>query len=420
MSKRPLLVLGMMSGTSADGIDAALVRISGKPPNLKIKLRGHVTQNFPAAIREEILRVAEQKPITPGEFSQLHARLGKIYADAALTACKKLKISRTKIDLIGNHGQTIFHQGTPTNFLAAKTASALQIGDGSILANLTGITTVSDFRPADIALGGQGAPLVPFADYALYRRPKVGRVALNIGGIANITVIPANAKPSDVLAFDTGPGNMLIDALVSHFTHGRVCYDKDARLASQGKLIPKILETLMKDPYLQQKPPKSTGREYFGAAYVKKLIELGRRYHARPNDLIRTATIFTVLSITDALHRFILPKIKIHQLIVSGGGSNNPLLMAQLAALLTSFPVGARHVYPGSLGAMPALPNSEASANIEVLPPSDFGVPIDAKEALAFAVLAYETFHQRPSNLSSATGASGPAILGKISYALPR
>ncbi len=401
-----MLVLGIMSGTSADGIDSALARISGAPPNLKIKLLGHVKQNFPPQIRKEILRVAEQNPLTPGEFSQLHARLGQVYAEAALNACKKLKISPRKVDLIGNHGQTIFHQGQPVNFLGAKTASTLQIGDGSTIAALTGITTVSNFRPADIALGGQGAPLVPYVDYLLWRDKTLGRVALNIGGIANLTVIPADAKPSDVLAFDTGPGNMLIDALVSHVTRGRHSYDKNAHLAAQGKLIPQLLQTLLNDSYLRQKPPKSTGREYFGAAYTKKNLTLGRRL---------------ALSIVDALNRFVLPKTKIHQLIVSGGGANNPLLMAQLTALLApptharashSSPVGARYIVPSS--------SPETYSNIAVFPSSQFAVPTDAKEALAFAILAHETFHQRPSSLPSATGATKPAILGKISYAPPR
>ena len=413
MPSTPKLVLGMMSGTSADGIDTALARISGAPPNLKIKLLGHVRQNFPPQIRKEILRVAEQNPLAPGEFSQLHARLGQLYAEAALNACKKLRISPRKIDLIGNHGQTIFHQGPPVNFLAAKTASTLQIGDGSTIAALTGITTVSDFRPADIALGGQGAPLVPYVDYLLWRDEKLGRVALNIGGIANLTVIPANAKPSQVFAFDTGPGNMLIDALVAHFTSGRQRYDKNAQFAAQGKLIPQLLQALLNDAYLRQKPPKSTGREYFGAAYTKRILTVGHRQHAKPNDLIRTATIFTALSIVDALSRFVLPKTKIHQLIVSGGGANNPILMAQLTALLGSFPAGARHGVLASLSA-------KSKPNIRIVTSDEFAVPADAKEALAFAVLAYETFHQRPSNLPTATGASGPAILGKISYAPPR
>jgi anhydro-N-acetylmuramic acid kinase len=409
----PVLVLGMMSGTSADGIDSALVKISGAPPHLKIKLIGHVKQIFPSSVRQAILRVAEQKRLSPGEFSQLHARLGKLYAEAALSACKKLGISPRRINLIGNHGQTVFHLGEPVNFLGAKTASTLQIGDSSVIAAIAGITTVGDFRPADIALGGQGAPLVPYVDYLLWRDAKRGRVALNIGGIANLTVIPANAKSSDVFAFDTGPGNMLIDALVARFTRHRSHFDENARLAIRGRLVPQLLEKLMQDSYFQRRPPKSTGREYFGRAFVEKILKLGRRYSAKPNDLIRTATIFTAVSIVDALQRFVLPKTRIQQLIISGGGAHNPLLMGQLAALLDSFPVGARHA--ASASKQPSL-----TPPMEVLSSASLGIPVDAKEALAFAVLAYETFHQRPSNLPSATGATGPAILGKISYAPPR
>src|SRR5579885_143196 len=393
MSPKPMLVLGMMSGTSVDGIDVSLVKISGAPPKLKINLLNHTAISFPANFRKEILRVAEQSPITSGELSQLHARLGHIYADAALAACKKFRVSPHKIDLIGNHGQTIFHQGSPVNFLGTKTASTLQIGEGSAIAGLTRITTVSDFRPADMALGGNGAPLVPFADYALYRHPKLGRVSLNIGGIANVTVIPGGAKPSPVFAFDTGPGNMLIDALVTRFSRGRKRFDKGAQLAGKGRALPALLNELMRDPYLKLALPKSTGREYYGAEYVERLLSLGRKHRADSNDLIRAATLFTALSVVDALHRFVLPRTKISQLIVSGGGARNPLILAQLAALL-----------PG----------------IEILPSLRLGVPEEAKEAYAFALLAYETFHRRPSNLPSATGARGPAILGKIAYAPPR
>jgi anhydro-N-acetylmuramic acid kinase len=393
MSQKPMLVLGMMSGTSADGIDVALARVSGAPPNLNAKLLGHTSVKFPPALRKEILRVGEQYPITAGALSQLNFRLGELFADAALAACRKFRIPQNKIALIGSHGQTIFHQGKPVSFLGRPTASTLQIGEASIIAARTGITTIGDFRPSDIALGGQGAPLVPYADYLLYRHPKLGRVSLNLGGIANITVLPPAAKSEQVFAFDTGPANMLIDGLVSYFTRGRQRFDKNARLASQGRSIPALLDELLSDPYLKLAPPKSTGREYFGHAYLKKLLTLGRRHHANPNDLIRAATIFTALSVVDALNRFVVPKTKIHQLIVSGGGAHNPLILAQLSAAL-----------PG----------------VEVLSSSRLGVPEDAKEAFAFALLAYETFHQRPANVPSATGARGPAILGKISYAPPR
>jgi anhydro-N-acetylmuramic acid kinase len=388
-----MLVLGLMSGTSADGIDVALARISGAPPNLNAKLLGHTSVKFPSAVRKEILRVAEQHSITAGTLSQLNFRLGELFADAALAACRKFRIPVKKIALIGSHGQTIFHQGSPIPYFGSRTASTLQIGEPSVIAAHTGITTVGDFRPADIALGGQGAPLVPYADYLLYRHKKFGRVSLNLGGIANITVLPRAAQPQQVFAFDTGPANMLIDALVSHFTRGRRRFDENAWLASQGRSVPALLDDLLRDPYLKLAPPKSTGREYYGNAYVKKLLALGRRYRAKPNDLIRAATIFTALSVVDALNRFVIPKSKIHQLIVSGGGAHNPLILAQLSAAL-----------PG----------------IEVLPSGRLGIPEDAKEAFAFALLAYETFHQRPANRPSATGARGPAILGKISYAPPR
>ncbi len=395
MSKKPILVLGMMSGTSADGIDVALARVSGVPPNLTAKLLGHTPVKFPEALRQEILRVAEQQPITAGELSQLNFRLGEAFAGAALVACRKFHVSPKRVSLIGSHGQTIFHQGGAVACFGSPTASTLQIGEPAVIAARTGITTVGDFRPADIAVGGQGAPLVPYVDYLLYRHRKLGRISLNLGGIANITVIPAGAKPEQVFAFDTGPANMVIDALVSRFTKGRKRFDKSGRLAMRGRHIPALAEELRKDPYLQLAPPKSTGREYYGRTYVEKLIALGHKYQARPNDLIKAATHFTANSIVDAIRRFVLTKHKVDQLIISGGGARNALVCALIAGWLTPF-------------------------DVKVISSLDFGIPTEAKEAYAFALLAYETFHQRPSNLPSATGARGPAILGKISYAPPR
>jgi anhydro-N-acetylmuramic acid kinase len=430
MSVKPMLVLGMMSGTSADGIDVALARISGAPPNLNAKLLGHTSARFPPALRKEILRVAEQQPISAGELSHLNCRLGELFAGAALSACKQFRVPPSKIALIGSHGQTIFHQGCPVPYFGSPTASTLQIGEPSIIAARTGITTVGDFRPADIARGGQGAPLVPFADYVLYRHPKIGRVSLNIGGIANVTVIPAGARPDQVFAFDTGPGNMLIDALVSHFTHGLQRFDKDAQLARSGYLSRPLLKALLRDPYLKLVPPKSTGREYYGATYVKKLLALGRRYKIRPNDLIRTVTSFTAVCAADALHTFVLPKHKIEEIIVSGGGAQNPLLMEALQIFTLAPP---RKVYSGVdrrrkivISVMLPVPGQKASpmpkyiSLFTIRRSSEFGIPEEAKEAFAFALLAYESFHQRPANLPSATGARGPAILGKISYAPPR
>jgi anhydro-N-acetylmuramic acid kinase len=417
MKSKPLLVLGLMSGTSADAIDVALARISGAPPNVSPKLVNRTSINFPKAIRTEILRVAEQQPITAGELGQLNFRLGEVFADAALIACKRFRIAAKKIALIGSHGQTIFHQGQPVPYLGSPTASTLQIGEPSIIAARTGVTTVADFRPADIALGGQGAPLVPYADYLLYRHPTMGRVSLNLGGIANITVLPAAAKPSQIFAFDTGPANMLIDALVSHFTRGRQRFDKDATIAQAGRAIPALLDELMKDPYLKIAPPKSTGREYYGRAYLKTLLSLARRHQAKPADTIRAATIFTALSVVDALHRFVLPKHKIHQLIISGGGARNPLILAQLTAALAVS--SQAESLTRAQRAAPQVRNKPASSKIELLSSAQLGVPEDAKEAFAFALMAYETFHRRPANLPSATGARGAAILGKISYAPP-
>jgi anhydro-N-acetylmuramic acid kinase len=424
MKSRPLLVLGLMSGTSADAIDVALTRISGTPPDLSPRLLDHTSIHYPTALRKQILRLAEQQPIPAGELSQLNFRLGEVFAEAVLAACKRFRVPTKKIALIGSHGQTIFHQGVPVPYLGRPTASTLQIGEPSIIAARIGITTIADFRPADIALGGQGAPLVPFADYLLYRHARLGRVCLNLGGIANVTVLPAAAKPSQILAFDTGPANMLIDALVAHFTHGRQRYDKNAAIAQTGHSRPALVDELMRDPYLKQAPPKSTGREYYGHAYLKILLAAGRKHKAKPADLIRAATIFTALSVVDALNRFVLPRYKMDELIISGGGARNPLILAQLTAALSSpqptqTPVGARNAVPVR-SSQPKTHPPGTQRNIEVLTSANLGVPEQAKEAFAFALMAYETFHHRPANLPSATGASGPAILGKIAYAPPR
>jgi anhydro-N-acetylmuramic acid kinase len=393
MPSQGKLVIGLMSGTSVDGIDVALARVAGSPPRLRSELLDHVALPMAASLRAGILQVAEGQRCSASEISQLNFRLGEAFAEAVLGACRKFHVPLSKIALIGSHGQTIFHQGRAVPFLGRRTASTLQVGEGAVIAARTGITTISDFRPGDIAVGGQGAPLVPYVDYLLCRHERIGRVSLNIGGIGNITVLPAGAKPRQVFAFDTGPGNMLIDALVSHFTHSREQYDKNARLARQGRAIPAILNELLGDPYLKLAPPKSTGREYYGHSYVEKLLRLGQRHGAKPKDLILTATLFTALSVVDALNRFVLPTTRIHQLVVSGGGAHNPLILAQLAAAL---------------------------APIEVLPSSRLGIPEDSKEAYAFALLAYESLYRRPSNLPSATGAEHFAILGKISYAPPR
>jgi anhydro-N-acetylmuramic acid kinase len=391
--KNSMLVLGMMSGTSADGIDVALARISGSPPKLSAKLEGHHHVAFPAPVRKAILDLANGRPTTAAEISQLNFLLGEEFARAAISACKSWRVPLRRVSLIGSHGQTVYHQGAPSPFLNyPRLSSTLQIGEPSVIAERTGVTTIADFRPADMAAGGQGAPLVPFVDYLLHRHPTRGRVALNIGGIANVTVIPAHAKQKDVLAFDTGPGNMIVDALVEQFTRGRSHYDKDSQMALRGRLLPKLLNELMEDPYLQKQPPKTAGREQFGQSYAQKIISWAKKRHAKPEDVVRTATIFTSLSIANAFQQFILPRTPVDEVIVSGGGAHNSLMIVYLAAIL-GLPV----IFSGELG-----------------------VKAEAKEALAFAVLAYESYHRRANNLPSATGANHPAILGKLVHGRAR
>ncbi len=398
-SERSRLALGLMSGTSVDGIDVALVRIA-PPIRKKIaqnaphpRLENFFTVPFPSAVRAEVLRIAEGARVSPGEISQLNFRLGRAFGQAALRACRKFRVNPRRLSVIGSHGQTIFHQGAPSRFLGENISSTLQIGEPAVIAAITGVTTVGDFRPADMAVGGQGAPLVPFGDYLLYRDPGRGRAVLNIGGIANVTVIPKAAPPHSVIAFDTGPGNMVIDALVHHFTNGRRSFDAEAQMASRGHLLPALVNSLLAENYFREAPPKSAGREQYGKAYVEKILAWGRRHRARPGDLVRTATIVTALSIADALHRWVLPRTSLSQLIVSGGGARNPLILAQLSAAL---------------------------GGIEVVTTEALGLPGDAKEAFIFALLADETLHGRPSNLPSATGARRPALLGKICYPPPR
>jgi anhydro-N-acetylmuramic acid kinase len=384
---RGTLALGIMSGTSADGIDVALVRIAGRSASLE----NFAAFPFPRQVQKAILKLGEGRPVTTGEISQLNFLLGEIFASTALAACKKFRVVPARIDVIGSHGQTVFHQGTPSLFNGQRVASTLQIGEPSVIAARTGITTVGDFRPADMAAGGQGAPLVPFVDFLLYRHPRIGRAALNIGGIANVTVIPAGAKIEDVYAFDTGPGNMVIDALVRHYTHGRKAYDRNAEMAERGTFLPRLSDELMRDNYYVKPPPKSAGREQYGEAYVRRVLAHRDSRRAKPEDVILTLTGVTAHSILYAFSLFVFSRTKVNELIVSGGGAHNPLLMKALGAAF--------------------------EADFRIRESSELGVPGDAKEAFAFAVLAYETLRKRPANVPGATGAKKAVVLGKVCHA---
>lgn len=377
-------VAGIMSGTSLDGIDVAIVEIEGRGWSKRVRTVAFHTQPYPGRVRRAILAVSNREAHT-GEVARLDFLLGELYAEALLETARRARVRPASIELIGCHGQTIFHEGQPVRFLGRRVASTLQIGEAAVLAERTGIPVVADFRPRDIAAGGRGAPLVPYVDYLLFRHPRLGRVALNLGGIANITAIPPGAAPEEVTAFDTGPGNMVIDALVEIHTAGKWKYDRNGRLARQGRVDRELLAKLLADRYYRLPPPKSAGREQYGAAFVEKLLA-----SCKPlPDLIATATVLTAASVAAGIERFVRPRMPVDELIVSGGGAHNPRILAQLSAYL-----------PGT---------AVATSN-------HYGVDVDAKEAVAFAILAYETWHRRPANLPSATGARRAVVLGKITW----
>jgi anhydro-N-acetylmuramic acid kinase len=392
-----MIVAGVMSGTSADGINVAIVRVTKHPSRREapsFALLAHNEYPFPAAVRRSILGMMNAELARVADLARLNFLLGELYAEAIDITARK---HRVKLDLVGCHGQTLYHQGTAERFLGQKLAATWQTGEGAVVAARLGVPVVSDFRPADMAAGGKGAPLVPFLDYLLYRDRRVARIAQNIGGIANLTAIPPSASIGQVLAFDSGPGNMVIDAAMEELFGKR--YDRDGSVAASGSVLEDVVAQLLRASFFRQKPPRTAGREEFGREYAGRFIELCRG--ARKPDIIATATALTARSIAAAIQRFVLPQFKVRgrtgreheqQLIVSGGGAKNPTLMALLRDAIA--PLG-----------------------ISLHFSDEFGIPAEAKEAVAFALLAHETWHRRPSNVPSATGAKRPAILGKISYA---
>jgi len=395
-----MLVAGLMSGTSADGIDAALAEISGMGWKTRVRLQAFETIPYPPAVRRRILEIAAGTGASVFDVSQMNFLLGELFGRACRTVCRKARIPLKSVALIGSHGQTVYHQPAATRYCGLPVRSTLQIAEPAVIAELTGVTTVGDFRPADMAAGGQGAPLVPFVDYLLFRHPRLGRIALNIGGIANITAIPAGGRPEEVIAFDTGPGNMLLDALASLATDGRSPFDRRGRLAAAGRISEGIVQRLMRQAYFRQSPPKTAGREQFGRDYLRK--HFSKRFEDSAQgfrDALATAAALTAESIVRAITGFVLPKFSIAQCFVSGGGVHNRFLMAEIERRLARSAA------------------DQGYAKVRVSPSDSGGVPADAKEALAFAVLAYHTVHGNASNLPAATGARHPAILGKVVYA---
>ena len=375
-----MIVAGVMSGTSADGINVALVELTGVRPDLK--LLGHLESPFPAAVRRAILAAMNAERARVADLARLNFLLGHLYAGAVLAAARKFRV---QIELIGCHGQTLYHQGEAQAFLGRKLAATWQTGEAAVLAARAGAPVVSDFRPADMAAGGKGAPLVPFLDYLVYRDPRVGRIVQNLGGIANLSAIPAGARSNDVVAFDTGPGNMVIDAVSEHLFGS--AFDRGGRIAARGRILENVVSEILRQPFFRRRPPKTAGREEFGREFVRDFFR--RCGRARKEDIVATATALTASSIAHAIRRFLPGNFA--EVIVSGGGAENPTLLRLLAEAVTPLGLGLRRS-------------------------DEFGLPSEAKEAVAFALLAYQTWSHRPGNIPSATGASRPAILGKISY----
>jgi anhydro-N-acetylmuramic acid kinase len=386
-----MIVAGIMSGTSADGINVAIVQVNDHGFETKLELIAHKEFRFPANVRKYILSVMNAEA-TVADLARLNVLLGELYAESV---SKTASEAQAGISLIGCHGQTIYHQGEKKKFLGRPIAATWQTGEGAIVAARTGIPVVCDFRQADMAAGGKGAPLVPFLDYVIYRDPQRGRIVQNIGGIANLTAIPTGtaagggARPERVIAFDTGPGNMVIDGVMERLFKKR--FDENGKIAAKGKVIEAVVKKILRSEFFHLPPPKTAGREEFGREFVEKFLRACGK--AKKEDVVATATALTAQSIAQAIREF-LPGVgkgekSFHDMVISGGGSRNCTLVAMIRSLLPE---------------------------LEVKSSDAFGIPVEAKEAVAFAVLAYQTWNKLPSNIPSATGADYPAILGKICY----
>lgn len=387
----PMTVAGIMSGTSADGIDVAFTRITPHPDDPEapaLKLLAHAGFPFPPALRRAVLAAMNADAIATAELARLNWRLGQAYSEALAVALER---HPCRLDLIGCHGQTIYHQATPARYLGREASCTWQIGEMAMLAEESGVPVVSNFRPADMVVGGQGAPLVPLLDYVLFRHPMRGRVLQNLGGIGNLTALPPKAGPLQVVAFDTGPGNMVIDQLMQQLFGKR--FDRGGKTGARGTAIKPVVTARLREPFFLARPPKTAGREQFGGDYAIRFLEACRKAGGSPEDAIASATALTAQSVALAYSGFLFKSMRKAPVdfIVSGGGARNLTLMQMLREQLE--PLGC---------------TVQAS--------DDLGLPAEAKEAAAFALLAYETWHRRPGNIPSATGAARPAILGEITY----
>ncbi|KPL23984.1 MAG: hypothetical protein AMJ75_04890 [Phycisphaerae bacterium SM1_79] len=379
--KDKMRVVGLMSGTSADGVDAAGVDIDGRA----VRLLAFDVYIYPPALRRQILRLFQPESATLPDLCHYNFVLGEVFADAVRRLCRDSGIPLRSIDLVGSHGQTIYHNPKGRLYGKARIPSTLQIAEPSVIAQRTGITTVADFRPRDMAAQGQGAPLVPYADYILFRHRRISRAVQNIGGIANVTYLPRSCGLRNIIAFDTGPGNMVIDRVVSLVTRRKHRCDRDGKIASQGTVDSALLNEMLRHPFLRRRPPKSTGREDFGWPYADDLHRKAAKRNMSPADIVATVTAFTAATIAQAYHRF-LPKMP-DEIILCGGGAHNSTLLRMLQQQLKG---------------------------PTILLTDDFGISVDAKEAVSFAILAWATIKGLANNVPAATGAHQPAILGKI------
>lgn len=379
-------VVGLMSGTSLDGIDAALVEITdGHKPS--VRNVGFISDSFSREIRQKILHLCDPSKARLEDISVMNMLLGEMFAEAATKVIRQSGMSHDDILLISSHGQTIYHQPDPIEIEERKITSTLQIGDIGVIAERTGILTVGDFRTRDMAAGGQGAPLVPYVDYVLFQEKEFGRVLLNIGGISNVTILPKNGKEEDVIAYDTGPGNMVIDMFTEWATDGAHTYDHNGRFAAKGKINETLLQELLEHPYFKQSPPKSTGRELFGREFAQKIW---RDAESISNvDKIATITELTAITISNDIRRH-QKSCDLQEVLVSGGGRFNRTLMDRMA-----------HHLP---------------VEINVRSSDEVGVPAEAKEAIAFALLGYQCYQKRTNNLPSATGAKNGVVMGKMAW----